>query len=188
MENQFQIIILPSFCYLQHRMRSVNHRSCSLQCWLESRQILVILRSIFPGTFKIESVGETHCSQLWMNTFKCKGRKRPASSWITKELIALCKKKKTLYKIRARRTNNTATWEKYRKLKYSVKRLCSTARWMHINKLALDLWENDIVFGFYDLKFEEFLNFLELGPQELIMFTDKLYVKYPRTLMAFLFY
>ena len=134
-----------------------------------------MLHSIFPGTahslkmisFKIESVGETHCSRLWMNTFKCKGRKRPASCWITKELMALCKKKKTLYK-RARRTNNTATWEKYRKLKNSVKRLCNTARWVHINKLALDLWENDIVFSFYQ----------ELGPQEPIMITDKLYESY----------
>lgn len=59
-----------------------------------------------------------------------------------KELIVLCKKKKSLYN-RARRSNTTAIWEKYRQLNNSVKKLCNTARWSYIKKLALDLQEND---------------------------------------------
>ena len=73
---------------------------------------------------------------------KRKNRRRFNAPWITKELIVLCKKKKLLYN-RARRTNKTAVWEKYRQLNNSVKRLCNTARWSYIEKLALDLHENE---------------------------------------------
>ena len=73
---------------------------------------------------------------------KRKNRRRSNAPWITKELIVLCKKKKSLYN-RARRSNTTATWEKYRRLNNSVKKLCNTARWSYIKKLALDLQEND---------------------------------------------
>lgn len=73
---------------------------------------------------------------------KRKNRRRSNAPWITKELIVLCKKKKSLYN-RARRSNTTATWEKYRQLNNSVKKLCNTARWSYIKKLALDLQEND---------------------------------------------
>ena len=44
---------------------------------------------------------------------------------------------------RARRSNTTAIWEKYRQLNSSVKKLCNSARWSYIKKLALDLQEND---------------------------------------------
>ena len=54
----------------------------------------------------------------------------------------MCKKKKSLYN-RARRSNTTAIWEKYRQLNSSVKKLCNSARWSYIKKLALDLQEND---------------------------------------------
>lgn len=73
---------------------------------------------------------------------KRKNRRRSNAPWITKELIVLCKKKKSLYN-RAHRSNTTATWEKYRRLNNSVKKLCNTARWSYIKKLALDLQEND---------------------------------------------
>ena len=73
---------------------------------------------------------------------KRKNRRRSNASWITKELIVLCKKRKSLYN-RARRSNTTATWEKYRQLNNSVKKLCNAARWSYIKKLALDLQEND---------------------------------------------
>ena len=59
-----------------------------------------------------------------------------------KELIALCKKKRSLYK-RARRSNKTTIWEKYRRLNNSEKSLCNTARWAYIVKLAADLRENE---------------------------------------------
>ena len=42
-------------------------------------------------------------------------RKKPNAPWITKEIIILSKKKKTLYK-KARRINKTVIWEKYRQL------------------------------------------------------------------------
>jgi len=44
---------------------------------------------------------------------------------------------------RARRSNTTSIWKKYRQLNNSVKKLCNTARWSYIKKLALDLQEND---------------------------------------------
>ena len=69
-------------------------------------------------------------------------RRKSNAPWITKELIVLSKKKKSLYN-RARRSNKTAIWEKYRQLNNSVKRICNTARWSYIKKLALDLQEND---------------------------------------------
>lgn len=69
---------------------------------------------------------------------KRKSKTRLNVPWITKELIVLCKKKKSLYH-RARRSNKIVIWEKYRKLNNSVKRLCNTARWSYIKKLALDL-------------------------------------------------
>lgn len=53
---------------------------------------------------------------------KRNGKKRSNAPWITKELIVLCKKKKSLYK-RARRCNKTAFWEKYRKLNNLVESL-----------------------------------------------------------------
>ena len=71
-----------------------------------------------------------------------KGNKKPNAPWITKELIALCKKKRSLYK-RARRSNKATIWKKYRRLNNSVKSLCNTARWAYINKLASDLKENE---------------------------------------------
>ena len=43
---------------------------------------------------------------------KRKGNKKPNAPWITKKLIALCKKKRSLYK-RARRSNKATIWEKY---------------------------------------------------------------------------
>ena len=73
---------------------------------------------------------------------KRKNRRRSNAPWITKELNVLCKKKKSSYN-RARRSNKTAIWEKYRQLTNSVKRLCNTTRWSCINKLALDLQENE---------------------------------------------
>lgn len=73
---------------------------------------------------------------------KRKNKKRSSAPWITQELIVLCKKKKLLYN-RARRKNNSTIWEKYRQLNNSVKRLCNTARWSYIKKLALDLQENE---------------------------------------------
>jgi len=73
---------------------------------------------------------------------KRKNRRRSNAPWITKDLIVLCKKKKSLYN-RAHRSNKTALWEKYRQLNNSVKKLCNTARWSYIKKLALDLQEND---------------------------------------------
>ena len=72
---------------------------------------------------------------------ECKNRRSSNAPWITKELIVLCRKKKLLYN-RARRSNKTAIWEKYHHLKNSIKRLCNTARWLYIRKLAVDLQEN----------------------------------------------
>ena len=73
---------------------------------------------------------------------KHRSKKKPNAPWITKELIVLCKKKKSLYK-KARRSNKSTVWEKYRQLNNSVKRLCNTARWTYIQKLALDLQESE---------------------------------------------
>ena len=69
-------------------------------------------------------------------------RKKPNAPWITKEIIILSKKKKTLYK-KARRINKTVIWEMYRQLNNYIKRLCNSARWTYIKKLATDLQEND---------------------------------------------
>ena len=65
-------------------------------------------------------------------------KRRSNAPWITIELSVLCKKKKSLYK-RARRSNKSAIWDKYWQLNNSVKRLCNTALWTYIKKLALDL-------------------------------------------------
>ena len=73
---------------------------------------------------------------------KRKNRRRFNAPLITKDLIVLCKEKKLLNN-GARRVNKTAVWEKYRQLNNSVKRLCNTARWSYIEKLALDLQENE---------------------------------------------
>ena len=54
----------------------------------------------------------------------------------------MSKKKRSLYK-RARRSNKTTVWEKYRRLNNSVRSLCNTARWVYIEKLASDLKENE---------------------------------------------
>ena len=72
---------------------------------------------------------------------ECKNR-RSNAPWITKELIVLCRKMKLLYN-RARGSNKTAIWVKYHHLKNSIKRLCNTARWLYIRKLAVDLQENE---------------------------------------------
>lgn len=80
---------------------------------------------------------------------KRKGNKKPSAPWITKELIALCKKKRSLYK-RARRSNKTTTWEKYRRLNNSEKSLCNTARWAYIEKLASDVKENENLKPFWN--------------------------------------
>ena len=61
----------------------------------------------------------------------------------------MCEKKKSLY-YRACRSNKTAIWEKYQKLNNSVKRLCNTARWSYVKKLALDLQENENPKPFWD--------------------------------------
>ena len=66
---------------------------------------------------------------------ECKNRRRSNAPWITNEHIVLCKKKKSLYN-KARRSNTTATWEKYGQLNNSLKKLCNTARWSYIKKLA----------------------------------------------------
>ena len=44
---------------------------------------------------------------------------------------------------KARRINKTAIWEKYRQLNYSVKKLCNKARWTYVEKLTLDVQENE---------------------------------------------
>ena len=54
----------------------------------------------------------------------------------------MCKKKRSWYK-HARRSNKAAVWEKYRRLKNSVKSLCNTAQWAYINQLASYLKENE---------------------------------------------
>ena len=52
-------------------------------------------------------------------------RSRPlrlCAPWITKELIALCKKERSLYK--PRRSNKTTIWEKHQRVNNSVKKHC----------------------------------------------------------------
>ena len=62
---------------------------------------------------------------------------RLCAPWITKELIALCKKERSLYK--PRRSNKTAIWENHQRVNNSVKTHCRTARWAYIERLASDL-------------------------------------------------
>jgi hypothetical protein len=56
---------------------------------------------------------------------KIKVRRRQHAPWIRKEL--LCRRKKILYK-KAKRTNKTSVWTKYRELNYLLKRKCNEAR------------------------------------------------------------
>ena len=68
----------------------------------------------------------------------CQSKRKSNAPWITKDLIKLCRKKKSLYN-KARKSANPALWEKYRKLNNAVKRECNQARWTYINNMASDL-------------------------------------------------
>ena len=68
----------------------------------------------------------------------CQSKRKSNAPWITKVLIKLCRKKKSLYS-KARKSANPVLWEKYRKLNNAVKRGCNQARWTYINNMASEL-------------------------------------------------
>lgn len=69
-------------------------------------------------------------------------KKKLDTPWITKELINLCRKKKTAYR-KAKITQKTRNWNYYRKLNSMVKSRCNTARWNYITSLTDNLKWND---------------------------------------------
>ena len=60
--------------------------------------------------------------------------KKINAPWIDKELITLCRRKRSLYK-KAKRSSKVSDWEEYRKLNNSVKRACNLAQRRHVNSL-----------------------------------------------------
>ena len=68
----------------------------------------------------------------------CQSKRKSNAPWITKDLINLCRKKKSLYS-KARKSANPVLWEKYRNLNNAVKRECNQARWTYIINMASEL-------------------------------------------------
>ena len=65
---------------------------------------------------------------------KHKQKRKITASWITKDLIKLCRKKRNLYK-KAKKSGREETWATYRVLNNSLKR-CNSAKWQHLKDLA----------------------------------------------------
>ena len=66
---------------------------------------------------------------------KYKQKRKSSAPWITKELIKLCRKKKTLYK-RAKKSGSEDSWSTYRQFNNALKTKCNSARWQHLKNLA----------------------------------------------------
>ena len=66
---------------------------------------------------------------------KYRQNKRTTTSWITKDLIKLCRKKKNLYK-RAKTLGRQETWAADRNLNNSLIKKCNSAKWQHLKELA----------------------------------------------------
>ena len=73
---------------------------------------------------------------------KINAKKKSNAPWITRELILLCRMKKSLYK-KAKRTQNDNIWAKYRQMNNTIKRKCNEARWNFLNNLASQLVEDE---------------------------------------------
>ena len=73
---------------------------------------------------------------------KVGAKRRQNAPWITRELILLCRKKRSAYK-KAKRTGKTRDQNYYSKLNNMVKRKCNIARWEYINSLAETISSND---------------------------------------------
>ncbi|CAB4003114.1 Hypothetical predicted protein [Paramuricea clavata] len=73
---------------------------------------------------------------------KVGAKRRQNAPWITRELILLCRKKRSAYK-KAKRTGKTKNQNYYSKLNNMVKRKCNIARWEYINSLAENISSND---------------------------------------------
>lgn len=54
-------------------------------------------------------------------------KKKPDTPWISKELIGLCSGKKAAFR-KAKRTEKSRDWKYYKKLNYTVKSRCKSAR------------------------------------------------------------
>ena len=65
---------------------------------------------------------------------KYRQNKRTTTSWITKDLIKLCRKKKNLYK-RAKTLGRQETWAAYCNLNNSLIKKCNSAKWQHSRNL-----------------------------------------------------
>ena len=62
-------------------------------------------------------------------------KRKNITPWITKDLIKLCRKKKTFYK-RAKKSNREDHWVIYRTLNNNLKKKCTSAKWSHFKDLA----------------------------------------------------
>ena len=60
---------------------------------------------------------------------------RLTAPWITKDLIKLCRKKKSLYK-KAKKSERDETWTAYRAPNNSLKKKCNSAKWQHLKELT----------------------------------------------------
>ena len=63
------------------------------------------------------------------------------SPWITKELLELCKRKRSLYK-KAKRLDKSVHWDAHRKFNNFLKKACNSATQEYITDLAKELNEN----------------------------------------------
>ena len=110
-----------------------------LQVKIKNIYLFKTIIIIIIKTWKRHSLktGFARIFSCWPKNLSCPKLVRLCPPWITKELIALCKKERSLYK--PRRSNKTTIWEKPQRVNNSVKTHCKTARWAYIERLASDL-------------------------------------------------
>jgi hypothetical protein len=82
--------------------------------------------------------------------------------WISKELILLCRKKKTSYK-KAKKSGKDCDWNYYKKLNAMVKRDYNSAWWSYVNKLSEELAGNN------PKAFWKYVNSKRKGTNDLIL-------------------
>lgn len=124
LESFSKIIILLVSHYRVLLTSSANHKRCftsmarltgftSGHCY---PTLLGTLHSLMMTSIKTWLFWKPCFSLHLIGTFSKKKAKRdPMPPWITEEPIALCKKKKSLYK-RVHRSNKTTIWGKYQQL------------------------------------------------------------------------
>ena len=97
---------------------------------------------------------------------KYRQKKRLTATWITKDLIKLCRKKNSLYK-KAKKSGKDDTWTAYRALNISLKKKCNSAKWQHLKDLAEKLKTDNNAKPFWN-----YVNSKRKGTNDLVLLKE----------------